>query len=691
MRAFASPSSRYGETTLFFSVKTKTEETLVIAAIILTFPRQSKIRYSKEAQVALESGRGYASGLRRAAKRRLAFSSVQPFTVATVGFGDAYLYCKGVLCYTLDDKIRVLDLHRSGAYETVIHIPKLLSEALLYIDDHSRGLFQVLYYSDDIISCLYTSHGPDSAAWLIAFSLQGEILLQHNLDTAEKIFVRHNSEYLYFGTHSEIGPDGYRRWLIQGCQFGKKQLFKESIYLEELVGSEIGSTVAFEIHNGYFYALSNQTSFEVEEIDWTSFYHCLRFPLASPSMKLCEKTVDERIWRRQHREGPIDDRWTNLRLDVDEATGKLRIMESRKEWYQGSSKSQRTYYITNIKFKPSSLEELADDPGMDFSMATNSFESCAVLAASSTGTTSELMKSRISTLPDERIVQLIGHDDHPNYFPALRRLPQHTHPGDDGSSRPTFTLAKSRLRCYDTSSSTFLDLVDDPLPSDWHQTQRLRLRGRSRRLRPPLRHPAGHQHAGLIRPPSEELEIALKEMYEESPITFWPEAQDPMCPNPELDAIYRLLNPPTHLGNVEGTADERSLVYLTGGTGSPQAIIFISFDPAIKLEGLKKFGDQLHPGQDEGILDSRKVAKNQYIDVEEDHRTVVIEQAKKGKGRAPCSGMAASYSPQVTQMSCDLDIVSSPAHGPTPHSPEWIWQDKMPMHKTIGLGYYFGL
>jgi hypothetical protein len=40
---------------------------------------------------------------------------------------------------------------------------------------------------------------------------------------------------------------------------------------------------------------------------------------------------------------------------------------------------------------------------------------------------------------------------------------------------------------------------------------------------------------------------------------------------------------------VTGTVDERSIVYLTGSNESdaPQAVILISFDPAIKLTGLK--------------------------------------------------------------------------------------------------------
>ena len=61
------------------------------------------------------------------------------------------------------------------------------------------------------------------------------------------------------------------------------------------------------------------------------------------------------MWRRQHQEGPIDDRWTRLRLDEDESTGELKIVESRKEWYLGS----RTYHKTDIVFpEPLKDEEL---------------------------------------------------------------------------------------------------------------------------------------------------------------------------------------------------------------------------------------------------------------------------------------------------------------------------------------------
>ena len=122
-------------------------------------------------------GGGNARALRRVAKRRDALATANPFVVATIGFCDAYLYCKGVLCYTLDDRLRLLDLHRSGHNELVISIPGLLTQALSEISDHRKGVFQVLYYSDKILSCLYKSSGLESIAWLIVVHLRTRVVL----------------------------------------------------------------------------------------------------------------------------------------------------------------------------------------------------------------------------------------------------------------------------------------------------------------------------------------------------------------------------------------------------------------------------------------------------------------------------------------------------------------------------------
>jgi hypothetical protein len=70
------------------------------------------------------------------------------------------------------------------------------------------------------------------------------------------------------------------------------------LHLPDMVGSELGSTICFGFHEKYLYDFAKHTSFEVEEIDWTSFYHS-RFPNS-----LCKavggKTEERSMWRRQY-------------------------------------------------------------------------------------------------------------------------------------------------------------------------------------------------------------------------------------------------------------------------------------------------------------------------------------------------------------------------------------------------------
>ena len=180
-------------------------------------------------------------------------------------------------------------------------------------------------------------------------------MAKRELESTDKIFVRHNKQFLYYGTHSEIGADGYKKWVIHGHDFRNMIWFDQRIHLPDLV-AEIGSTICFEFRPQMMSDLKVHKSSLYEEIDWTSFYRCVRFPLASPCRELLEKTEDKSMWRRQHQEGPIDDRWTSLRLDKDESSGDLRIVESRKEWHQGSGRSQRTYYTTRDIIFPSRTE-----------------------------------------------------------------------------------------------------------------------------------------------------------------------------------------------------------------------------------------------------------------------------------------------------------------------------------------------
>jgi hypothetical protein len=158
----------------------------------------------------------------------------------------------------------------------------------------------LLQHADDILVCLFKA--PRHSPWLLAVEVgTGRRFASLQLETAQKIFVRHNSEYLLYGTHSFTGSHGHWEWVVHGYRFKEKQPFENKIYLENLVGCDIGLTVSFEIHGGYFYAVSNQTSFEVEEVDWTSFYHGYRFPLENASK---ENATDRAVVEKESHRRP---------------------------------------------------------------------------------------------------------------------------------------------------------------------------------------------------------------------------------------------------------------------------------------------------------------------------------------------------------------------------------------------------
>ena len=616
-----------------------------------------------------------------------------------VGLGDAFIYSKGVLCYVLDSIIRILDIHHSHDTEVVVSIPGLLTQALSGIVNTTTGFFKILHYSDLIVSSVYTTSNEESTAWLISFNITTrKIVVVEELDSTDKLFVRNNKQFLYYGTHSGLDHDGHKRWLIRGYNFETRKWFDQEVYLSKIVGSEIGSTICFEFYEGYFYALSNQTSFEVEEIDWTSFYHCVRFPLNSPCQELLENAEDRSMWRRQHHEGPMDDRWTSLRLDIDERTNAIRIVETRKEWLLGTSNSLRTYYTTEIKFPNLCAEDGADSASKAATAsisnssapgATVSQSSGASLASSASSVPTTFTSSNFELLPDDPLTRLLRPDNKPSYMQPPPRRPEYIHPGHDGTIA-THTLAKSRVRHYHSSAMTYLDLVDDPISTDMYSTQRLRLRAGSRRLGPPLFHPLpqGKQGLGFCRTPSGDINIALQEMYQDLPIKYWPETQDPMHPNEELDTLYRILNPPSHLGDVEGIMDERSLVYATGGRHAPRALIFIGFDPIMRLRGLKRWGGQAQRSDQKGVgegphidgraagLDIKKgKAEAIFSYREEMERMVGID--RKGKGKGKPKSAAAMQAVGDANTKTGREMYSS-----------WFWKETA-MFLDINLGFQF--
>lgn len=483
--------------------------------------------------------------------------------------------------------IRVLDLHQASSAEEVIDLDVI--GQCIWKPSKSFLHAELLHYQDGVLSFLcYTPtdeqnpcEGEDS--WLVAINIQPNILTSQRIRLAimmqtSKFWVRNDSHYLYVGSHDGRVEGGHHEWVLQGYSL-TNGLPTPSLQLCNMFGTDLRQTVVFEIDDGYMYALSNQSSFEVEEIDWTSYYHCYRFPVHDPVHDQL-KRVD--IWRRQHREGPINDSWTDLGLHKDERTGDLLITECRREWKDGLSTQKRTYYSEPLKF-PSDSQDSACG-------STTS----AIAADESPN---EPALTRPTQYPfNDPLYKAVGEENKPLYSDPVPRIPRNFHPEYSTSESParTFLLAKTKHRAFIPASKAYSDLVQDNYtqpPTSPHRPwqQQLHLRIGSRFQSSPIDKTTKLLHERSL--DGNDMPIpGSEERFKDRGIRLWPPADAPV-------ELLDLLNPAIvpdaqnrFIGEVTAVTDERSVVYMPGSMfrsdGVERNIVLINFDPGMQFHGL---------------------------------------------------------------------------------------------------------
>ncbi|KAF1945896.1 hypothetical protein EJ02DRAFT_368201 [Clathrospora elynae] len=503
--------------------------------------------HTEEAQLAQVEKISYKQAFQAIYDRRHALSTAYPFSTRILGQGNTFLYRQGTICVLDGDMVRVSDVHSHSDpiqldLKTILR--PILGSAFAAFGD-LRVSF--LNYSHGILAIHVTKDSGSDDSHIFAIDTTADpsngrrVISAVQLASCSKLFVRNNSRYLYYGTHTGTGGDGHHKWEISGISLNKDFPLPEresSLLIENFHGTDIGSTVAFEIHNHYFYAVSNQGTFEVEEIDYTSFYHLVRFPLDQPLPDAIEK--DENIYRRQHRQGPIHDSWTDLVLQLDESTNETVILESRREWAQASSRQSRTFYVTKLDFKDH-VSSSASSPMADIDGPF---------------------------LPeDEPYNGLLDSSNKPNWKPTpdLYSWSQHAEFAKEEKSPRSFILARTKFRAYNYSCTSFLDLVeDDRCCDDPSKPPCLRLRVGSRREVDPYE--SSTRRKGKERINEWEPDFVDKESvrYYHSPIRMWP---PPASQCPCSKRLHDIINPPlpsgsSHARSVTGVLDERCLVYM---------------------------------------------------------------------------------------------------------------------------------
>lgn len=429
---------------------------------------------------------------------------------------------------------------------------------------------QPLHYQDGVMSFIYRS-GQHTAeeTWLVAVDIREHVPVDKKIRLAKimqnsKFFVRNDSNFLYVGTYNGTGCQGHREWVMQGYDLATGQPFP-ALQLPSLYGSDLRLTLVFEIYDGYLYASSNQSSFEVEEIDWTSYYHCCRFPLRDPTPEHLER---RQIFRRQHRDGPINDSWTDIALDKDERTGTIFITECRREWKQGGSDQQRTYYSAPLLFSDEFQNADSED------VVTSTYPA------------------------DDPLAKVLDEKSRASWSASVPHLPRNYHP-EPVDAPHSFLLSKTKYRTFIPSSLTHLDLVIDDwpprhampvpvTPRHWGQQVRLRLGSRAQCSPTDPKtnsfYDPTFDHEGPI-PDSEE-------RFKDRGIDLWPPTDAPVELLDLLNPAYEPNATSRFIGDVFAVADERSLAYMSApllsAEGENRNIVLVNFDPDIRFPRLDK-------------------------------------------------------------------------------------------------------
>ncbi|KAH7092007.1 hypothetical protein FB567DRAFT_228973 [Paraphoma chrysanthemicola] len=502
--------------------------------------------YTEETQLARSGHVTYKQALQAIYDRRNALSNAHPFSARVLGQGSTFLYRQGFICVLSGEIVRITNVRLLS--NTVELNLRAIVDPIMDSVSTNPGSFKLsmLYYSDAILAVHAETDGRSNIGYIFAISTlkdpgqRRRVIRVVEVASNTKLFVRHTAQYLYYGTHTGIGDDGHHKWEITGVSLDDDPNFPKTerpLLLDNFHGTDIGSTVAFEIFDGQFHAVSNQGTFEVEEIDWTSFYHCVRFPLDKPTIPMLEK--DEQVYRRQHAQGPIHDSWTDLSIQICEHTNQVVIVESRREWAQASSRQSRTFYTTAFKARrkrSSRMSSPSDDTDQDTPLLP-------------TG---------------DLYIPLLDSTNKPNFIPTPPQFSWSSHPEftQDEVSPRSFILARTKFRAYNYSCTSFLDIVEDErCCNDQSKPPCLRLRVGSRRETYPTDEWASSKGKGRA---GTDAFVDAHVKYRNSPTRMWP---PPASRCPCSKRLHDIINPPlptgqSHSRSIIGVLDERALVYM---------------------------------------------------------------------------------------------------------------------------------
>lgn len=533
---------------------------------------QNVLRHSKEGSLALRAQSGYRKAVSHRFDINEAVATATPYSVAVLAYATDFLYKQGVLCYRVGYDIRLLDVHHVARRERVLNLPDLLHRLQLdqsagsTIDKNAAERVKLIHYHDGIVFLRVINNNSALGDVLLAIDMERRpghskrrrLLLQAVVPSGVPVFVRNSRSYIWYGYYTAPIANSEGIWLVYGVDLVTRDIF--DFPLDRVVDGDLGQTLCFEMYQDHLYAVSTQVASDPSE-RFSSFYHWF---CHAPRQK--SRKWNGRLWRREHREGPINEMWTDLSIRTDETTGRPVIIECRREWRHGKSENHRTTYIQPLLTPEEAQERESTNPLWSSELSESENESETLKNLPEPETHGQPFDQR----PEKRLRRYY----HAEY--------EHTH---DQNNRQEFIAARTKHRSYHLSASTFVDLVNDPAPEadGLRSRDQIRLRTVSRKRKCPIDEDGTgllfeHTQTDADGRPVEGSE----ERFSCRGVHMWPPEDSP-------SELTRLLCPAVRAGTVHAISDERSILYSISSPGLPldhQAVILISFDPKIRLPNL---------------------------------------------------------------------------------------------------------
>jgi hypothetical protein len=167
----------------------------------------------------------------------------------------------------------------------------------------------------------------------------------------------------------------------------------------------------------------------------------------------------------------------------------------------------------------------------------------------------------------------------------------------------------------------------------------------------------------------------ITDIYKNENVLLWPPEQSPTEIDPALDALYEVMNPSGCTGIIRGAWDERSMVYSIEEAGGTHAVVFLSWDPAIHLKGVKRYPGPPKVGEVSGAIGGKPSLE----------ATLPCEGKGKGKAKEPGNWHPI---PEPNTTSCADGSTASPK--PANSGGPAQWQKRIPaMYQAMPGGFHF--